>query len=167
VPVNFQYSLANPSPLFVTGWGLNSPVLRNDYSGWVGMALTVGSSPLTVSSLGRICAAGNSMTHVVKIVNAATGGDVAGASVTLNLAGCTAGQFVYGTVNPTVLPAGGSYYVVSQEFYLGDRWYDSGTISTTLAAAVNSGIYYANTGIWVPYGPANSSYVPVNFQYSQ
>jgi hypothetical protein len=51
------------------------------------------------------------------------------------------GQFVYGAANPTVLPTGGSYYVVSQEAYLGDRWYDSGTISTTTAASVNSGIY--------------------------
>jgi hypothetical protein len=166
VPVNFQYSVASPAPVFVTSYGLNNPALRNDYSGWVGMALTVGSSPLTVSSLGRICAAGNSTTHVVKLVNGVTGGDVAGASVALNMAGCTAGQFVYGTLNPVVLAAGGSYYVVSQEAYHGDLWYDDGTITTSTAAAVNSGVYYASTGSWVPYGPANSTYVPVNFQYS-
>jgi hypothetical protein len=32
---------------------------------------------------------------------------------------------------------------------------------------VNSGVYYANNGVWLPYGTANSSYVPVNFHYSQ
>ena len=58
---------------------LSDPVgiLRNNFSGWVGMRFTVGSSPLSISALGRICVAGNSGTHTIKLVNTSSGTDVA------------------------------------------------------------------------------------------
>jgi len=92
------------------------------------------------------------------------GSNVPSASVTVNMAGCTAGQFVYGAVGPINLPAGGSYYLVSQETIGGDQWYDSGTVSTTTAAVVNSSAYFY-LGAWNLYGSASTSFVPVNFQY--
>jgi hypothetical protein len=94
------------------------------------MKLTVGSSPLSISSLGRICVANNVMTHLVKLVNVSDGSDVAGASASVNMAGCTPGTFVYGAVSSIILPAGASYYLASQEVSGGDLWYDSGTVST-------------------------------------
>ena len=51
---------------FVTGYALSGQTLRNDFTGWVGMRLTVGKAPLVVSSLGRLCTAGNSASHIVK-----------------------------------------------------------------------------------------------------
>jgi len=62
------------------------------------------------------------------------------------------------------LPAGTTYYLVTQEAQGGDRWYDQGTVSTTTDAVVSSAIYAWNGG-WYP-ASAASSYVPPNFQYS-
>ncbi len=162
VTANFQCSGPPPAG-FVTSYAVNSPPLRNDYPGFVGMKLTVGSSPLTVSSLGRICVANNAQTHTVKFVKASDGSDVASASV--NMAGCTPGQFVYQAISPATLTAGASYYLASQETQGGDRWYDEGTITAAAGAVVNSGAYLYN-GNWYTAGPANTSYVPPNFQYS-
>ena len=101
---------------FITGFALNGPSLRNDFSGWVGMSLTVGGSALSVPALGRICLAGNSGTHTIKFVNAGPAADVAGSSPSVNMAGCTAGQFVYGSLPISItLQASTSYYVVTQE----------------------------------------------------
>jgi uncharacterized Fe-S cluster protein YjdI len=164
VTANFQCNVPPPTK-FLTAYALNAPPLRNDFGGWVGMKLTVGSSPLAVSSLGRICVAGNSQTHTVKFVNANDGSDVAGASASLNMAGCSAGHFVYGTVNVVTLTAGTSYYLVSQEIYGGDRWYDFGKVASAAAAVVNSSVY-SYAGNWIPINPGATSYVPPDFQYS-
>ncbi|MEO8592797.1 MAG: hypothetical protein ABI759_05720 [Candidatus Solibacter sp.] len=166
VTANFQCSSVPPAPTaFLTGYGLSGKTLRNDFTGWVGMKLTVGASALTVTSLGRACVTNNTLAHMVKFVNASNGSDVAGAAVSVNMAGCTAGGFVYSTISPVALPAGASYYLVSQETQNGDRWYDQGGVSPTAAGAVNSAVYSYNGG-WYPIGVANTSYVPPNFQYS-
>ncbi len=163
VTANFQCG-GTGAGSFLTGYALNNPPLRNDASTWVGLKFTVGASPLAISSLGRICVANNAMTHVVKLVNSSSGSDVAGASASVNMAGCTPGQFVYGAVNSINLPAGAGYFLVSQETAGGDRWYDYGSISTTNVAAVNSSVYFLNG--WIPAATTNTSYVPVNFQYA-
>jgi hypothetical protein len=150
---------------FVTGYALNTPAVRNDFAGWVGMKLTVGPNPLAVASLGRICVANNTLSHTVKLVNTADGSDFPGATVSLNMAGCTAGQFVYGAVGTVTLGAGSSYYLVSQESYGGDSWYDQGAIAATNDAAVNGSVYFYG-GSWIPIDSANTSYVPPTFQYS-
>jgi|GEM_PF-4690923 len=49
--------------------------------------MTVGANPLIVSSMGRVCAPGNSGTHIVKFVAAATETDIVGAGVSVNMAG--------------------------------------------------------------------------------
>jgi len=127
------------------------------------MKLTVGANPLTVSLLGRICVANNALTHTVKFVNASTGSDVSGASASVNMAGCTPGQFVYTSITPITLAAATSYYLVSQETQGGDQWCDQGAVSSTNVAAVNSAVYFYN-GTWYPIGSPNTSYVPPNFQ---
>jgi hypothetical protein len=158
---------AGSSSSFVTGYALNGPTLRSDFGGWVGMNLTIGGTPLSVTSLGRICIAGNSRTHVVKFVSASSGSDVAGAAATLNMSGCTPGQFQYWTLpSPITLQAGSSYYLVSNESAGGDLWYDQGTISSTGVAAVNGSVYSQNSATWNPINIPNYSYVPPNFQYA-
>jgi hypothetical protein len=150
---------------FLTGYALNSPPLRNDFSGFVGMKFTVGTNALSVNSLGRLFITGNSGTHTVKLVQANTGADVPGGSVSVSMTGGVAGQFKYVSLgSPVTLQANTAYYLVSQEASGGDQWYDSGTVSSTTAAAVNNSIFYFN-GNWNSYNTANTSYVPANFQY--
>ncbi len=138
---------------------------RNDYSGWVGMALRVGPSPLTINGLGRIVAAGNSATHNLKIVDGATGADVPGTLVAVPAAG-SAGSFVYGSLAlPVTLNGNAVYYVVSQEFSGGDLWYDRNTtVQTQNVATVTGGVY----GAGPPYtssGAAGQTYGPVDLLY--
>lgn len=169
VTVNFQCSAPSPPPssstVFVTGYDLSGQPLRNNFTGFAGMNLTVGTQALTVSAVGRICVANNASTHTVKFVNAATGSDVTGASASVNMAGCTPGQFVYTAIAPVTLSAGTSYYLVSQETAGGDTWYDLGGVSTTSDAAVNTAVYAYN-GSWITISTANVSYVPPDFQYT-
>jgi hypothetical protein len=151
---------------FLTGYALNGPALRNDFSGFVGMQFTVGANALNVSALGRIFITGNSGTHTVKLVQAATGMDVPGGSVSVSMVGGVSGQFKYAALgSPVALQANTTYYLASQEASGGDRWYDSGTVSSTTAAAVISSIYSSNSVNWNPIFAANTSYVPANFQY--
>jgi uncharacterized repeat protein (TIGR01451 family) len=152
---------------FLTGYALNGPPLRTDFSGFVGMRFTVGANALTVSALGRLFITGNSGIHTVKLVQAANGADVPGASVSVSMVGGVSGQFKYVSLgSPVSLQANTAYYLVSQEASGGDQWYDTGTVSSTAAGAVNNSIYcFNNTVNWNPYNTVNTSYVPVNFQY--
>ena len=157
-----------PSALtFLTGYALNGPPLRNNFSGFVGMRFTVGSSALSVSALGRIFITGNSGTHTVKLVLATTGTDVPGGSVSVSMVGGVAGQFKYVSLgSPVTLQANTAYYLVTQEASGADQWYDTGTVSSTTAGAVNSSIYSYDSVNWNPYNTVNTSYVPANFQYA-
>lgn len=162
----YVFALPLVTTPFNTGFALNSPSLRNNFGGFVGMQLTVIGSPLQVNSVGRICASGNSQTHLVKFVSASTGSDVAGGSASVNMAGCTMGTFVYTALaSPITLAVGSSYYLVSQENAGGDLWYDSGAISTKSVASVTHSVYFYN-GIWYVNGGANTSYVPPDFLYT-
>jgi hypothetical protein len=167
VPPDMKYAVVvpPPSPAFVLNYNLNNQGLRNDFAGFVGMNLKVGATPLSVNSLGRVCVAGNSQSHTVKFVNAATGQDVPGGSASVSMAGCTASQFLYTTLaSPLTLQANTQYYFVSQETNGGDKWYDQSTLSTKADASVLSSVY-SNGGTFVLNAP-NTSYVPPNFQYS-
>lgn len=157
---------ASSGTSFVTGTTLST--LRSDITGFLGMRFQVGASPVTVTSLGRIFAPGNTATHVVKLVNAATGVDVPGGSVSINMAGGTAGQFKYGTLAaPVVLSAGAAYYLASEETSGGDQWHTwNTTVVTTAVASVTSGIKNVGGGGWVVQGAAGQTFVPVNFRYS-
>lgn len=138
---------------------------RNNYTGWVGMKITVGVLPMTVSALGRIVGPGNTAAHIVKIVDASTGNDVAGGSASVVTAGGTTGAFAYGALaSPVVLNANAAYYIVSQETAGGDQWYDLNTVlQTTTAATINSPAYGVPFAVL---GSAGHSYVPVDLKYN-
>jgi hypothetical protein len=156
-------TVANGSS-FVSGY--TSANRRNDFSGFVGMNLTVGAKNLSVLALGRICVNGNTGTHLVKLVNAASASDVPGGSVAVPMAACSPGQFIFTSLANTVtLSSGASYYLVSQEASGGDTWYDAGTVTGSADAAVSSAVYSWNGG-WIPNGSGSVSYVPPNFLYS-
>ena len=150
---------------YVTGKALGT--LRNNFTGFVGMKFRVGGIPLTVTALGRICVAGNSGTHLLKLVNAANGIDVAGGSVSVAMAGGTAGQFMYATLSsPVVLAAGGSYYLASHETAGGDAWCDYNTMITTTSVAAKLSAVYFSGGEWPMYGGPGQTYGPVDFKHS-
>jgi len=131
------------------------------------MKFTVGANALSVSALGRIFITGNSGTHTVKLVQATTGTDVPGGSVSVSMVGGVSGQFKYVSLgSPVTLQANTAYYLVTQEANGGDQWYDTGSVSSTTAAAVNSSIYSYDSVNWNPYNTVNTSYVPANFQYA-
>lgn len=143
--------------------------LRNNYSGWVGTSITVDVSPITITALGRMFAPGNSGPHTVKIVNAATGVDVPGASVSISMSGGTAGSFIYANPSsPIVLSANTSYYLLTQETSGGDQWYDftNTTATTNWVAALSGGVYGSSGSYSVVGGSAGHMYGPVDFQYA-
>jgi hypothetical protein len=64
------------------------------------------------------------------------------------------------------LQANTAYYLVSPETIGGDQWYDYGTVSSTIVAVINSSIYSYDGVNWYSVSGNNTSYVPVDFQYS-
>lgn len=147
---------------FLTGF--TTGTLRSNWNDYIGMKFTVGASPLTVTSLGRVCVAGNSGTHTIKLVLASDGTDVAGGSLSLDMTSCTAGQFKYAALaSPVVLSPSTAYYLASLETNLGDQWYDSDAVTSAAVGTVNSSVYF--DGAWNLFGTSNTSYVPANFLY--
>ena len=139
--------------------------IRHDYNGWIGASIHVGSAPVTISALGRLFLAGNTQTHTMKVVTAA-GADVAGSTVSVNMAGGTPSAFVYGVLPiPISLSANSTYYILTQETSNGDLWYDyvGTTVQTTDVAATAGAVY--GTGPYIAVGSANHMFVPVSFLY--
>lgn len=174
VPVNFRY-LTDPSsgsgrlpPEFALVTNAVPGTLRDGFTGFLGMAVSVGSEPITVTSLGRMKLMGNSATHTVKLVRSSDGQDVPGASAVVDMNGGSVGEFRYARLTtPVTLPAGSLYYVVSEETVGGDFWAESNTIvSTTPAAAVPYAVWGFGPGQYYPWGAANRAFVPVNLTYS-
>ena len=163
VPLDFQYQTP-PSQPFVTGKTLAAQ--RSDSPGWTGFEMMTGGQALTVTSLGRYCAAGNSLTHELRVIRSSDNSVVA--STTVSMAGCSEGQFKYATLaTPVTLSSNTSYLLVSYEVGT-DNFHDwTGLVLTTNSVAtVLHGIYTTNGGqTWGPAGGTGNSYVPVDFQY--
>ena len=150
---------------FVTGETLGT--LQIGHVGGVGFEFVVGASPITVYSLGRWVAAGNSATHSVSLVQVSNGATVG--TVTVTTAGAPAAAFTYTTLaTPVVLSANTAYYLLSQEAASEDKWYSGTTALTTTGAATitnaedsSSGGRYAveNSGSY-GWGPVDFTYGP-------
>ena len=151
-----------PGAHFVTSSTLGH--IRNNFTGWVGMSMTVGPAPLVITTLGRMVAPGNTGTHVVKIIDAATGMDLAGAAVSVKTAGSTPGTFSYSALqNPITLAANTDYLILSQETLDGDQWYDSDTTVQTINVALLTGPVYGTSGAYNAMGLGGHMFVPVDF----
>jgi phosphodiesterase/alkaline phosphatase D-like protein len=167
VPPDMRYlALQQPTRTsFVSDYNLNNQALRNNFTGFVGAVIS-SQGRLGVTSVGRACLPGNSQTHIVKFVDASTGLDVVGGSAPVNMAGCTASQFVYADIPLLLLQPNKTYYLVSQETNGGDTWYDQSLVKTTTDATVTGAVFSNGTG-WATQPGLNNSYVPPNFLYSQ
>jgi hypothetical protein len=157
---------ATPDPGFVRQTTLG-PGTRNDISGFVGMSITVRSADIVVTHLGRIHFPGNTRSHVVKIVDAASGLDV-GSPVTIQMPAGPENEYAFETMTQTAtLLALQTYYVVSEEQDGGDFWYDLPNQSmTTAVAVINSGISKRDSeNNFSAFGALEQMYGPVNFRY--
>ena len=130
------YQDIGPKP-FVTAQTLGGT--QNSYDGWKGMKITVGSSPIVVTELGRWVTTGNTQQHALKLVNAS--GATIG-STTIDAAGPLVEQFEYGPLaSPVTLSASTVYYIVSRETVGGDFWRGfSSTIVHPSVATVNNAV---------------------------
>jgi hypothetical protein len=141
--------------------------LLNNFTGWQGLRLRVGSSPLEVQSLGRIYVNGNAGNHELRLVAVAGGATVA--SVIWTPASGVHNQIKYAALAaPVTLPPNTEYNLASQEVSGGDTWYRFTTVVTTTGAAtVSSAVYSINGSTWGTVGSAGNSYGPVSLQYCQ
>jgi hypothetical protein len=141
------------------------------------MGMHIAAAPVEVKTLGRFKVGGNTGTHVVKLVDAATKTDVPNGAVTVDLTTGNAGEFVYSNLSvPVTLSPGLDYYLISEETNNGDQFYDS--VATKVAAIkdmrgptpvdVVTRVYAVNgdgAGIYTTSPIDNSTYGPVDLQY--
>ena len=138
--------------------------LRNNFSGWVGTSLTVGPSQITVTSVGRMFAPGNTDAHIVKLVNA-DGTDIPGGSVSVPMLGGTPGTFMYNNLPSLVtLSPNTTYFLLSQEVSGGDQWYDQDTTVQTSGVADVTGPAYGAP--YASFVSSNHMYGPLDLRYS-
>ena len=165
-PGSASFKLTNVSPLaFITSQTPSTS--RNNFTGFIGSYFTVGFSPVKVTSLGRMYLAGNSGTHIVKLVTASDGNDVPGGSVSITMVNGTPDKFQYAALaSPVVLQAFTSYYLVSQEASGGDRFYDPSPVVTS-SGLTETGTVYQLLGGYLSSYQSNYSYLGGNFLYSQ
>jgi hypothetical protein len=167
----------------VTSYVIDQPALsgieRNNYGGWVGMEILVGSTPIVVTQLGRIIARANSGVHAVKIVSPATmpagapvdGIDRVSADVTTIAQSdqSNVGTFAWATLpQPFTLQPNTIYFIVSLEANGGDLWYEEQSLPTTSVAAIQfSSIVRLSLPDIGKYqrGQPGQGYVPVSFRY--
>ncbi len=138
------------------------------FNGKIGMKFTPNFN-ITITSLGRNVASGNSQSHVLRLWDAGTAGTTCGAelaSVTVNLAGQTAGTFVYGSITPVSIVTSNIYYVFSDEASGGDSYLNDNVIVTTTADATINFSAFFDTSCHVSTS-GSRSYGPVNFQYTK
>jgi titin len=162
VGLDFRYTI-EPAADFVAAVTPGSTTAGT--AKWAGAVIQVGSSNLTLTSLGRLVADGNAQAHTVELVDASNNAVLG--SVSVHTSGATAGQFTYAPLaSPVTLLAGHTYYVVSREFSGGDSFYSQPTVTTTSAAADLGGVSSVGDSIWNWTSAANTQTVGVDFQYT-
>ena len=166
VPTGFEYF--SPALNFVTSQTLSGSPLRNNFSGWLGFKFTTGATPVVVRELGRWVISGNTGTHTVRIIDAATNLAVSGASVEVNTAGAPVGFSYTPLALPVTLEANHAYYLVSQEMSGGDQWYDGNNalVHASSVASVNQSVSSSNGTSYTTAFGAGNSFIPVTFRYS-
>ncbi|MFM8357474.1 MAG: hypothetical protein ACKOET_02845, partial [Verrucomicrobiota bacterium] len=84
---------------------------RNDFSGYIGTRLDIGSQDIVVTHIGRWVLSGNTGTCTVKLFRVSDMAELG--SATLDLSTGTPGGFLYGALtSPVTLVAGGAYYLM-------------------------------------------------------
>jgi RHS repeat-associated protein len=158
--VSKEYTWSGGSTSSLISNGALTATLRNDFTGFVGASITVGSSPVVVSELGRWKISGNSGSHLIKLVRASDSADVPGGAVTVNLTSGTVGTFVYGALPaPITLESFTTYYLICQEYLSGDTWYNENQpVVAATGLTINSAVWRNGSGVYFSAGSAGTSY---------
>ncbi len=139
---------------------------RNDVNGVAGFGFRTGAADISVTALGRIQVNGNTGTHTVKLVNAATKADIPGGTVSLAVNTGTPGEFTYSDLaSPILLSANTNYYIVSRETAGGDNFYDSDTTVSTTSAIGGVFPVFNGSGTYVESAMPGHSFGPLSFRY--
>ncbi len=152
---------------WLMGWFVHNGT-RNNFHSFIGIEIQVGGQDVHMTQLGRMCYEGNTEEHVLKVVDAETKETVA--TTTVNMAGATAGQFVYGQLEaPATLSAGKNYYLLSEEHFDGDQFAEHGFRCDAAgpAAAVGAVFYLPEgEGSYNPDKNGPYGYVGLDFKYT-
>jgi lysophospholipase L1-like esterase len=141
----------------------------------LGFKFTTGPEPVGLYEMGRWAVLGNSSEHTIRLVRAADQALVA--SVTINTAEVTPGQYVFARVDPPVaLAAQTSFYLVSSEADGGDAFHDGTTTADASAGITIDGSVRAtydtdaldiSQWAFVLDGAPGTIYGPVNLRVAQ
>jgi len=156
--------------------GVSTGANRPGEDGFFGMKIQIGAVQLKIQTLGRYVDPQFTGPHEVVLIDGATELELGHALVDLNSPKDDLG-FRYAPLVPAdvnvqevTLEADATYYIVSQEFTLGDEFYDQDTTVVTRTEAQVISAIYSNSpssppGSWQPVGGAGQTYGPVSFQY--
>lgn len=159
---------------------------RNDFTGRVGMKLTVRDREMIVSEIGRYFVEGNRETHGLAVLDE-EGKLLASTSVAMDSSKVDASGFQYAPLKePITLFPDRTYYVVSRERRGGDAWYGRNELpvlspsryddrapdhtenrrqsTETIRDARVIGIYQSD-GLWHPRGRKDCCYGPLSLKY--
>ena len=132
-----------------------------NYAGWVGMKVTIGDQPLTVTALGRICT-GDVEIHNMIIIDGETDEVVID---NIKAIGGEVGKMTYTDLpEPVVLEAGKTYVFATDVMTWQDKWYDATTVTTSKAATLNQVVVIGLNG-WEYYDAPSVVWGPVDFKY--
>jgi hypothetical protein len=130
------------------------------------MKIVVGTNAITLTTVGRMVASGNTQTHQIMIL-APDGTVVPGGSAVVGTSGMKAGQFAYATLpGPVVLQAGAVYYIMCSELNGGDFFYDNDTVVTTTSDASLLTSAYQIPGIFLQDNGSPNHPYPLDFTYT-
>jgi hypothetical protein len=112
---------------------------RTDGPYSMGIRFQMGSTSYYLSSVGRLCLAGDAATHTLYLVDTT---DTILATTDVNMSGCTSGTYVFAAVTACAqLAAGSIYYLLSTETGGSEPWGDAAPPTTTQIATLLSGAY--------------------------
>jgi len=145
----------------------NPGAIRNDFAGWVGMAVQMNADAI-VTQLGRLVVANNVRMHDIKIIDPGQGNMLLGA-VTVNMPAGPIGTFAYQPLSPPVpLKQFRLYYFITHEEIGRDNFLDIMPVDTTGIGSIIAGVYSYDTApdsyLFLG-GSMNQTYGPVNFTY--
>ncbi len=166
----FETSKSNEVEALPLGSFVRSPVTPGTANaagraGLFGMEVLVGPNDIKIYTLGRAFSLGLTTAHDVKVFDATTQMEIGHASV--DAAAVATGDFKYSKLSsPITLGAGRRYFVLSEEFDGGDRFFEQDTtVLTRPEATVQTAIESSGPGVFTPAGGLGHTYGPVSFQY--
>jgi hypothetical protein len=145
--------------------------IRNDYVGFVGMKIRVGSKDIKVMELGRYFEKTNAQSHELQIVDHKTNQILGSAIIDMSKGKADSLGYKYAPLKTTiVLKANMEYDIMSKENSNGDKWFgrtngNMAKVTVTPVAQVLNQIYGAKPPFTIAGDKVNQTFGPVNFRY--